>query len=179
MNLFPRKGQGTKTLHSFSRLNSLNYWKRYKIPADYAIFSNPRKQCKAIIYTDEDKYIASIESNITKAPKYFWQFTKALSITNSYPTSMKLQNQSSSDPSVIANLFAKYFESIYKTPTIDQSVAISVKYQNLLFQMSFTSNEVLVLLNGLNTNKDAGRALTIYQIYLLRNVPSIWPNCSR
>lgn len=131
-------------------------WKRHKQQIDYSIYSNLRKECKARIVLDEANYIASIETNISRVPKFFWQYTKELRLTNSYPTSMKFHNHSSSDPAEISNMFASYFESVYKTPSVQRPTQIPINGQPQLFQMSFTINEVFELINGLNANKGAG-----------------------
>lgn len=133
-------------------------WKRFGKQSDYEAFSLLRSGAKVLMDRDERSYITSIEANIADKPKFFWQYTKQLRMTNSYPSSVKYLNQSSDDPSVISNLFANYFKSVYSKPRVYdvQQSRITDDFHSRLFQMSFTENEVLSLLSTVDQNKGAG-----------------------
>lgn len=61
----------------------------------------------------EKKFITEIETTIKTNTKAFFAYTKSLNKSNKLPNLMKLNSESSDDPNIIADFFAKHFESIY------------------------------------------------------------------
>ena len=62
-------------------------------------------------------YITDVESNIAINSKYFWNFIKSSKRPEDLPNSLFFNDEASVDLQVIANLFAKYFSSVYEHNT--------------------------------------------------------------
>lgn len=60
-------------------------------------------------------YITEVQNKIKDDPKYFWKFFSDKRETKGYPSTMQFDNSTSSKPKEIANLFASFFQSIYKS----------------------------------------------------------------
>ena len=69
------------------------------------------KECK-ISYNN---YLDTIASNIKNDPNSFWKFVNHKQKTNIFPSRMAWNGESADDLSNIAELFAKFFETVYSS----------------------------------------------------------------
>lgn len=99
----------------------------------------------------ELNFINNTENTINNNPKAFFAYTKSLSKTNKLPPSMKYDNTSSDDPEVIAEMFAKNFNSVYN------SASSNLTYKNHTCNCQnhtrIEINEVISMIKSLNENK--------------------------
>ena len=87
-----------------------------------ANFKYLRSQLKKSIARDYDFYLQNIENNLISDPKKFWSYFKK---NNSLPNNIFYNNMSYNNDNDIANVFADYFSSVYKSSSVyDRSSTI-------------------------------------------------------
>lgn len=84
------------------------------------IYKHKRKEAKYELRACEKNYTNSIEESIESNTKAFFAHTKSLNKSNRLPNVMKLNDQSSDNPTEIVNLFSKHFESVYEPGSITE-----------------------------------------------------------
>lgn len=121
-------------------------------------FNNIRKLAKKLIYKTQKDFISNIEKNLHKNIKIFWAYTKSKRQTNTYPAELNYNNVTSSDSTVICEMFSSFFQSTYNvnntTPNSYQNNINSIN--STLNSLSFTAEETEKVINNLNTHKGAG-----------------------
>nr|CAH7744555.1 unnamed protein product [Callosobruchus chinensis] len=62
------------------------------------------------------EYLQTMQSRLYSEPKSFWSFIHNKNNTSRIPSKMNYQNASYTDPTVIVNAFAEFFQSVYSAP---------------------------------------------------------------
>lgn len=84
---------------------------------DYRSFSLLRANFKFKSRECYRSYISRIESSLSSNPRYFWSFIRKSRSSSTIPSNLVYDNFSCSTPVNAANLFSKFFSSIYTTST--------------------------------------------------------------
>jgi hypothetical protein len=82
---------------------------------DYIEFSHIRSLCKYESKQCYNRYVSQAEDAINSDPRSFWRFWRSRNGLEGYPTCMKYNNKSSTDTGEIVNLFADFFQTVYKS----------------------------------------------------------------
>lgn len=113
-----------------------------------------------------------MESRIANNPKSFWIFFNAKRRTNGIPKSMIHGQLSAYDEQEVANLFGRYFSSVYNDdiePEVSSDVFNNIREVVNIGTMHLEVSEVLEALSDLDSNKGPGPDLL---------PPSFFRNCS-
>lgn len=124
---------------------------RTKNPLDYKLFADLRKEFKARKKLCEDAYIGDIEEKISVNTKAFFSYTKSLKKTNSIPNQVHFQGELADDPNAVCNLFAKYFESVFRHCTFVNFVVNQIVPDFYIDEIS--AADVKAMLDRLNPFK--------------------------
>lgn len=89
-------------------------WKASGLRHDYLAFSNLRAKCKQMSNLDYLRHITSVESNISRNVKSFWSFVNSRRSNEAFPSYLNLDGVSADNSGSIADLFATYFQSVYR-----------------------------------------------------------------
>jgi hypothetical protein len=79
-----------------------------------------------------------MQADIISNPKSFWNFINIKKKSDGYPSALKYIDQSSNDPKIISNLFAKYFSRAFSV-TNPEPDGDYFKYMNDYPQISLAS----------------------------------------
>lgn len=93
-------------------------WQNYKDIGDvnsYNKFKEIRQKVKFDTEKSHKNYAAFLESNINLDPSAFWRYVN-FKRKSDLPKSMIFENETISDPQLISNLFADYFQQSYNKP---------------------------------------------------------------
>lgn len=186
-NLILRK----KRAHAaFKRSNSSNI---------YSVFSELRAKCKRLSKIDYQSYIANTEKMLLNNPSTFWKFTKELNQSSTIPYTLRLDSETADSPTDSANLFAKYFSSVFR---IAQSSFSDFPKDNIYsYELPsncyFTLDDVQTAIYSLKNNFSNGpdgisarllfncRDSIVFPLFILfrRSLdegifPSVWKICS-
>lgn len=129
-----------------------------KNPADRSVFCELSNQFKL----NEESALAlhkrKVALQMIEEPKNFWNYVNDKRKSNSYPSSMYLDNSISDDPAEIANMFATFFNSAYQEPIQNNSQDLShiPANEEVLHNMNITREEIEDVMNNIDTNKGAG-----------------------
>lgn len=111
-------------------------WKRwctYKNLSDYNEFALLRTRCKLLLTKCQKIYVANTEDAIPKNIKHFWRYVSSLKNNASgYPSTMTLENQTSNEPSVIAEMFSNFFSSVFEPSNPIDLTVIETQSPNVL-----------------------------------------------
>lgn len=88
-------------------------FKRYGNEHDKNQFVSLRKQVKSEINLCHQRYVQGYEKKISEKPQYFWNYIKSFSKKSDFPLNMHDSSNSSDDKTIISNMFASFFESVY------------------------------------------------------------------
>ena len=133
--------------------------KKYNCPLDHLEFSMLRKRAKKLQRDCYRSYINSVEQGLQNDVKAFWSYTKSLRTTNSIPKEMNLDNETANSGEQIANLFSKYFTSVYTNSdnTKRSSISnISEYYQFNIGRIHLSLESIKLYLEKIDTSKGAG-----------------------
>ena len=83
---------------------------------DYLKYSSVRRELHAKTKSNYHLYLLGIKNQIKSDPKKFWQFVNNKKKTNNFPTQMTYNNHTASDPTTICDIFAIFFQTVYKKP---------------------------------------------------------------
>lgn len=114
------------------------------------LFNEKRKEIKRLKKFDLWSYQGNIESLIKTNPKSFFSYTKSLRKSNNLPVEMHYKHEISDNMRDTANLFAKYFSSVYTSGGISNNIHCNNECHSY-FQLS--ENDVLNVINSLDKNK--------------------------
>ncbi|CAG4981426.1 unnamed protein product [Parnassius apollo] len=92
-------------------------WKKYNNISDYEIFSQYRKLFKDMCNKCFSKYIGSVEDSIRKNIKDFWVYISNRRDKSGIPAKVEYNDDVSSDPQTICNMFSEFFSSVYEPPS--------------------------------------------------------------
>ena len=129
------------------KLDSLAGWSKFK---------KLRNKVKNLVSNKYTNYINDLAANLSTNPKRFWSFLRSKSRSKSTPNSLIHDGVEYSDSYVKANLFNKFFQSVFTPTNNDPLPAIAEEVDDHLSTVRFDRSEVLKCLKGLNTSKAAG-----------------------
>lgn len=95
--------------------------KKYKqtgLHSDYMAFSRTRAMCKTKSMECYRSYITHINDVIPSNIKIFWSHINSLRKSRDVPSKIRLGMDESSDPTAMANIFARHFSSVYSHPPV-------------------------------------------------------------
>ena len=128
-------------------------WKQVKSngsPDIFLKFKELRKKTKRLINTSYHNYLQSLSGKLQDSPKHFWTFYSVKSKTKRIPDSVIYDNVCSTDASSKAELFNKFFHSIYSEDSADVvGLTTDVVNPNLLLQ-HLKCREFYVSLTSIN-----------------------------
>lgn len=124
----------------------------YNNSCDRVLFSQFRIKVDFELKSCFQNHLYYLEEEIKSDPKKFWNYTNSLTNGTSFPSSMFLAQRSSSDGSVIANLFADNFRSVYSAGPSSVTLMKTDEFSELLCSES----DVVNVINDLKINKGAG-----------------------
>lgn len=177
-------------------------YKQSNLPSDYSTFSHLRAKCKQISLMNYRSYINDTERSLSTNPSQFWKFTRDLKQHSIIPPSVRLFDEVSNSPLNNANLFLKFFSSVFKPPntssTFNTIPKCNKNFQyNLPSNCSFSLSDVLYSFKKLKTNFSNGpdnisarllykcRHSLAYPCFLLfqrslneGDFPVVWKTCS-
>ena len=106
------------------------------------------------------QFINDLEPNIKSNPKRFWSFIKSKTGSGSIPTKVTWNTQTGDTPYDQANLFNRYFHSVFTKSDDNLGKTFNSNFQNFsppgFSNLEFSDDEVLKILLGLDTNKAIG-----------------------
>lgn len=117
-------------------------------PQLYQTFSNLRRQCSQISSRDYASYIQDAERNITSNPCQVWDFISEKRDASSIPSIMKYNGQSSANPKIVANFFAKNFSENYSRTSVSKK-NIEYNTEINISHIQINARDVSKLLNKL------------------------------
>lgn len=79
------------------------------------IFKQLRREFKHSQNVAYKKYVLNLEENLLTNPKEFWSYVNIKRKCTGYPSSMNLNDSSATNPADICQLFAEFFQSVYKS----------------------------------------------------------------
>lgn len=174
-------------------------FKRSNLAHYYTIFSQLRAKCKRQSKLDYSRFIKKTENTISSNPSHFWKLTKDLKSNSPIPSAVHLLDESASSPVDSANLFSKYFLSVFKPPLPSPSTTHldNLYPYNLPSNCHFSLDDVLSALVSLkNNNSNGSDGISACILYSCRNaiatpvfilfrrsldegiVPDVWKTCS-
>lgn len=134
-------------------------FKKFNNAMDRLTFNIIRTRCTKLIKKCYAEYKQNTERNIKKNPKFFWSFVKNTKRNSStMPERVAYGTDTACDGQSICNLFAKYFNSVYKQPSQQgDSQARSLDYfNNCLGSIHVSRADVAEVLSKSDASKGAG-----------------------
>jgi hypothetical protein len=120
-------------------------------------FNRKRNRLKNLITFKHKQYLTNICDNITNQPKKFWTYIKANSKSRGLPQFLyNNAGEEESDFYKMANIFNKFFQSIFSSNDNIPIPPVHVTPDPELEHINITQGEVLKELNKLNPNKAPG-----------------------
>lgn len=133
-------------------------WKKNGREEDYLTFKKFRAQQNVLEPKCFAKFVRHVESRVHVCMKEFWQFTKSLRKTNTYPSTLRNGSHTESETQKICDMFATFFSSIYDRP-VPPSIVPShnpVSAARSLNRISIDQSKVMRLLGQCDANKGPG-----------------------
>lgn len=135
-------------------------WRLYKSDGNEEYlkkFKDLRRIVKSDIETAHRNYNKHVEENIAQNPSEFWRYVNMKRNVSNLPKNIKYNDDIISDPQVISNSFAEYFQQSYSTPeqcNVDNEH--NVFNNSYLNVRNFTEDEVLKALKKLKPKLTSG-----------------------
>lgn len=129
--------------------------KTYEQKQNFLYWRNEFEQYDKLTY---DRYIQKTGSKIKSDPKSFWKFIDYKREVNGFPALMRYSSSSSCNPADICELFKKFFQSVYESPSQQNPVTvteISTSTESLE-SLSIDTDELYSAMTRLDKNKGAG-----------------------
>ena len=114
-----------KNIKNKKRLQML--WKDTGDPDIRTEFKKYRAICLRQARLSRRFYITSLEGSFRRNPRAFWSSFQNLKKDNTSPPFMFLNNENANSPENISNLFAKFFQSVFKPPA-NPSLQCNINY---------------------------------------------------
>lgn len=133
--------------------------RRYKATncfSDYLAFSGLRTQCNSLASKCLRGYVEVSERAIAGDARSFWGFVNSMRVTkNCLPAFICNDDSYSSDSSVIANCFAKFFELVYSVSSVHNCPML---YESVmgLGDMDITIGEIFECMNTIQLHSSPG-----------------------
>lgn len=174
-------------------------FKQTNSASDYSVFSELRAKCKRLSLSDYRLFISDTENYLSSNPSHFWKYTRDLKQHSLIPSSVHLSGVTADNPLSSANLFSKFFSSVFKPPLLSNSNNNSEKMYSydLPSNCSFSCDDVLSALQSLKNNHSNGpdnisarllyncRNSLVFPLFILfrRSLsegifPTVWKTCS-
>ncbi|CAH2096311.1 unnamed protein product [Euphydryas editha] len=131
-------------------------YKKYGNPRDFDVFSMLRQRCKVALDNCFNQYISRLEKNMTVDIKAFWRYTKAKRETNDLPRQMYYSEHTAECGQDIANLFARFFSSVYKRNDSSTYIPDFERSNMTLSAIYIDDKSIKTCLESINTGKGAG-----------------------
>ncbi|CAH2085978.1 unnamed protein product [Euphydryas editha] len=153
-------------------------WKKYSNAYDYQLFKELRSKEKLLQKECYSNFIKFSEDKIHSSPRYFWSFIKSKLGSNSVPTHMNLNGETSTNPVHICDMFNDYFNSVFVT--CNDAIQFDLNVLNNSTSVSISSIDILQptvskYFQQLNVNKGVGydkvHALLISRLYEELSIP--------
>ncbi|CAI6376041.1 unnamed protein product [Macrosiphum euphorbiae] len=137
-------------------------WRKSELTHSISVRGPPmttqlRAKCKRQSKIDYQSYIKNTENSFNRNPSLFWKSIKNLNQKNTIPTTLFWNNDKVDTPLGSANLFSKYFYSMYNnsiSPPVNISNINTIPYE-LPSNCHFSLDDVQLALNSLkNTNSN-------------------------
>lgn len=103
-----------------------------------------------------NEYVKEIANSAKQNPKKFWKFINDKRKQNSLPIKMKSDTDIATTDTEKANMFAKFFSSVYQTHTDDNYDFIDNRNDNGFHRIVLTHECVFAALSTMDRNKGAG-----------------------
>lgn len=135
-------------------------WKKYNNNSDYLKFSDLRVSFKDMCKNCFKQYMQSVEDNISTNIKYFWSYIANRKSKSGIPSCMAYQNNQSTHPETICNMFSDFFKSVFEpsSPTLCQwRPSSNCSNSNIMLSnLIFDEDKVLRELRNLDPSKGPG-----------------------
>lgn len=134
-------------------------FKHTHLAGDYIVFANLRTQCKVLTEQCYRSYIATLSESIHSDTTQFWNHINSLNKNHGIPNSMRFNGLSAESGEDIANLFASYFSSVYRSDVVDLTnfnfpVENSVDIPFIQFTLSEVFESIISLKDKLSYGPD-------------------------
>jgi len=134
-----------------------NKLKKDASPAIECRYRQLRVQSKLAIKNDYKKFLESTQQRILENIRSFWGYLKSKRVVAGYPSQMKYNNNISHDAEVISNMFADFFQSVYRAHHVNTFNIESIPLGNInLCNIEMNSDVVFNKFVDLDTNKGPG-----------------------
>lgn len=132
-------------------------FKRSPSAPNYDLFSQARRECKTLSWSEYEKYIKQTENELQINPRKIFTFLRNKKHSFIQPVSLSFDNVTSNNSQESANLFANQFASVYSDevivppePNIEKTLSSSFPY------IEITKNNVLSKLKKLKCSSSTG-----------------------
>lgn len=130
-------------------------YKQYKSEYYYTVFKRERALCKLLASRDEKAYLEATEESVRGNSKHFFKYINNLSVANSIPSTVHLDNQTAKDGQAIVDLFARKFSSVYKELDLSNTIP-KVDIADSFCNITFSFEEVEDCLKNLSPGHSPG-----------------------
>lgn len=134
-------------------------WQKYKNIGDdvsYNEFKRIRQKVKAATDVAHKNYHRRVEDNIRRDPSAFWRFVNYKRTLSDLPNNMEYKNEVISDPQIISNSFADFFQKSYSIPEATISSYNNIEDNSYLNIHHFTDDQIAVALKKLKPKLTSG-----------------------
>ncbi|RYA72249.1 hypothetical protein DD592_26325, partial [Enterobacter cloacae complex sp. 2DZ2F20B] len=126
---------------------------------DYLHFKNLRSRCKELSRQLYSAYVSKVNLSISNNPKFFWKFIRDKRNNDMIPNDMCLNQEIAKGGKQIADLFAKYFSSVYvkddsRNFLCDFEVPLQVNDNGLSVTLSIVFEHISALYLSCNSGPD-------------------------
>ena len=136
-----------KLFRKAKRSNSQILWESYK---------EIRKHIKSTTKRKYHEFLLSFQDNLKENPKLFWSFYKAKTKAPRIPNTVYLSQEKASNTIEKAELFNRFFCSVYLKPEDRPSLATLSNPPNALQLIQTSDEEVFKLLKAIDPSKASG-----------------------
>ena len=136
-----------KLFRKAKHCNSQILWERYR---------ETRKYLKSATKRKYHEFLSTLQDNLKENPKLFWSFYRAKTKANRIPNTVYRCQEKASSSIEKAELFNKFFCSVYLKPEDQPSLVTLPKLPNGLQLIQTCDKEVLKLLKGIDSSKACG-----------------------
>lgn len=116
-------------------------YKKFPSVENHQKFQYLYSEFNDLLKTAHSNYIKKIENQLTVNPKYFWSYINNIRKSRGYPAAMFFGDTKSTDPQIICNLFADFFQSVYSVFDEVQNDNISCSDVPMNIGIPFISHE--------------------------------------